>query len=55
MGSPKQPTAEQIEQLHKAGQLEKTNGQLISKQPKSPLETSITLPRQGVSLIVLKW
>jgi xylan 1,4-beta-xylosidase len=55
MGSPKQPTAEQIEQLQKAGQLEKLSEQVISKQTKATLEKPITLPRQGVSLIVLKW
>lgn len=55
MGSPKNPTSVQIDELKKAGQLQKIKDVVIDKQAKSPLETSITLPRQGVSLICLKW
>lgn len=55
MGSPKNPTAGQIAQLEKAGQLELmgpaesvtvTNGEAVMNFP---------LPRQGVSLLKLSW
>lgn len=55
MGSPKQPTAEQIRQLEKAGQLELlTSPQWI--EPKNGSTTiEMQLPRQGVSFLHFKW
>lgn len=55
MGSPKQPTAEQIRQLEKAGQLALlTSPQWI--EPKNGAATvEMQLPRQGVSLLHFKW
>lgn len=55
MGSPQNPTAEQIKALEKAGQL------AILDTPKEVTLTngmaiiSMTLPRQGVSLVQLTW
>ncbi len=55
MGSPQNPTAEQIKALEKAGQL------AILDTPKEVTVTngmaiiSMTLPRQGVSLVQLTW
>jgi len=54
MGSPQNPTAEQIALLEKAGQL-----QMISKPVKmkgnNKMTLKIQLPRQGVSLLKLNW
>jgi xylan 1,4-beta-xylosidase len=55
MGSPQNPTAQQIDELQQAGQLRKMDDITIDKQAKSPLTTKVMLPRQGVSLICLKW
>jgi len=55
MGSPKQPSPEQIALLEKAGQLEL----LTSPQWINPKDGSVTiemaLPRQGVSFLHFKW
>jgi xylan 1,4-beta-xylosidase len=55
MGSPPQPTADQYAQLEKAGRL-------ALLEPSKPLEVSegkvnlsFTLPRQGVSLVTVRW
>jgi xylan 1,4-beta-xylosidase len=55
MGSPKQPTAEQIRQLEKAGQLALlTSPEWI--EPKNGSTTiEMQLPRQGVSFLHFKW
>jgi xylan 1,4-beta-xylosidase len=55
MGSPQNPTDDQIQELEKAGQL-----QMIGKPERATvksgrLQTEIILPRQGVSLFKLKW
>jgi xylan 1,4-beta-xylosidase len=55
MGSPQQPSPDQYAQLEKAGQL-----QLLTPEKRVPVangRVSLTfqLPRQGVSLIELKW
>lgn len=55
MGSPQNPTAEQIERLEKAGQL-----QLLGSPEWIPIKDGqaaipMLLPRQGVSLITLEW
>jgi xylan 1,4-beta-xylosidase len=55
MGAPQNPTASQISELTKAGQL-KTIGKPEIRRPKSnALVVKISLPRQGVSLIKLDW
>lgn len=55
MGSPKQPTAEQIRQLEKAGQLELlTSPQWIEPKNGSTI-VEMQLPRQGVSFLHFKW
>jgi len=56
MGSPQNPTAAQITQLEKAGQLE-TIGKpekLTTKADQS-LTMNISLPRQGISLLRMDW
>ena len=54
MGSPQNPTQEQIKQLEKAGQL-----QMMDKPKqitvKEKTELKIILPRQGVSLLKIDW
>ena len=54
MGSPQNPTKEQITGLEKAGQL-----QMIDKPKritvKEKTELKISLPRQGVSLLKINW
>jgi xylan 1,4-beta-xylosidase len=55
MGSPQNPTDEQITQLQKAGQLQ-TMGQARNVNVnKGMLTLDIKLPRQGVSLLKLDW
>ncbi|MEI9944661.1 MAG: beta-xylosidase [Chitinophagaceae bacterium] len=54
MGSPQNPTAEQIVALEKAGQLQMMNKPSQLKA-KDKLEIGIQLPRQGVSLVKLSW
>lgn len=55
MGSPQTPTATQIEELQKAGQLQ-TMGKPIAIPVKSGrLSTEIILPRQGVALLKMSW
>jgi xylan 1,4-beta-xylosidase len=55
MGSPKSPSAEQVAQLEKAGQLQQfTNPERVAvKNGEAVL--NLTLPRQGVSLLKLTW
>jgi len=55
MGSPQSPSAQQYEQLQRAGQL-----QLLTSPARIPLEHGVThlqftLPRQAVSLVRLAW
>ena len=55
MGSPQKPTAAQIQELEKAGQL-----QMVGKPEKltvksGRLQTEITLSRQAVALLKLSW
>ena len=54
MGSPQNPTAEQIAALQKAGQLQVMNKPTKMKLG-DKLNLTIKLPRQGVSLIKLDW
>jgi len=54
MGSPQNPTAEQIALLEKAGQLQVLNEPKKMKV-KDKMKIMIQLPRQGVSLLKLSW
>jgi xylan 1,4-beta-xylosidase len=55
MGSPQKPTAEQIAELEKAGQLQMTGKPEKMLVKSGRLHTKITLPRQGVSLLKVSW
>lgn len=55
MGSPQQPTAEQIATLEKAGKLELLAPSTEQKVSNGTLTLNINLPRQAVSLIKLTW
>lgn len=54
MGSPQNPTIEQIGVLEKAGQLEKIN-MPVKLRVKDKTSLNIRLPGQGVSLLKLDW
>jgi xylan 1,4-beta-xylosidase len=54
MGSPQQPSKEQIEKLEKAGQLEQTDNR-IEKLNKGVLKINSQLPRQGIVFFKLLW
>jgi xylan 1,4-beta-xylosidase len=55
MGSPQQPTATQIAELEKAGQLQTLDKTVKSFSDNGSLVINISLPRQAVSLIKLNW
>jgi xylan 1,4-beta-xylosidase len=55
MGSPQQPSQQQIAQLEKAGQLETLNPPQKLTVKDHQLNYSIELPIQGVSLLKLDW
>lgn len=55
MGSPQQPTAAQIAELEKAGQLEKLSAPANATVNNGVLYYPTVLPRQAVSLIKLDW
>ena len=55
MGSPQQPTAEQYEQLEKAGQLAETKTPATVTLKDSDAILKLRLPRQAVSLVQLTW
>lgn len=54
MGSPKQPTAEQIAQLEKAGQLKQVGTSKV-KTKNGLLQLNMQLPRQGIVFISMTW
>lgn len=54
MGSPQNPSAEQVSMLEKAGKLEKLN-MPAKLNVRDKISLGIKLPRQGVSLIKLDW
>ena len=54
MGSPQNPTAEQITALEKAGQLQMMN-KPVKMKANNKMILKIQLPRQGVSLLKLDW
>ena len=55
MGSPKQPSAEQIKELEKAGQLHMLNSPQQINIKNNETTVDVDLPRQGVSLLQLTW
>ena len=55
MGSPQNPTKEQIEILERSGQLEMYTSPEYVKITNNGLQIKFELPRQGVSLIKLDW
>ncbi len=55
MGSPQNPSAEQIVTLEKAGQLQMLNSPEWVKVEEGEVVISMQLPRQGVSLLKLDW
>jgi xylan 1,4-beta-xylosidase len=55
MGSPKEPTAGQISELEKAGQLAMVNPPKKLAIAKGELKLEIELPRQAVDLFQLTW
>ncbi len=57
IGSPQQPTGEQIKALHNAATLQTLNGSKATKVKfdKSTTNMSVQLPSQAVSLIYLTW
>lgn len=54
MGSPQQPTAEQITQLEKAGQLKETRNEKITISGNN-LSLKVKLPRQGIAFYKIDW
>jgi xylan 1,4-beta-xylosidase len=54
MGSPKQPTVEQIAQLEKAGQLKQVGSSKV-KTKNGLLQLNMQLPRQGIVFIMMMW
>jgi xylan 1,4-beta-xylosidase len=55
MGSPKTPSAEQVTQLEKAGQLQQFSAPERVSVKNGEAVLNLTLPRQGVSLLQLTW
>lgn len=55
MGSPQKPTAAQIQELEKAGQLQIAGNPEKLTVKSGRLQTEITLPRQAVALLKLSW
>jgi xylan 1,4-beta-xylosidase len=54
MGSPQPPSREQYATLEKAGQLQELESRSVTAE-KGTVSLSFALPRQGVSLVTLKW
>ena len=55
MGSPQQPTAEQIAQLEEACKLAEVSEQARFIEEENLSAVMVTLPRQGVTLIEMEW
>jgi xylan 1,4-beta-xylosidase len=55
MGSPQKPTAEQVKQLERAGQLEKLEKPKNIQIKNGQTNFTMQLPRQGVSLLTYTW
>jgi xylan 1,4-beta-xylosidase len=54
MGSPQQPTAEQITQLEKAGKLEQTETSKVTTV-KGAFQMNMQVPRQGVAFVNIEY
>jgi xylan 1,4-beta-xylosidase len=54
MGSPQQPTNEQVAQLEKAGQLEQTANKIV-KPAAGILQMNVPIPRQGIVFYKIQW
>lgn len=55
MGSPQTPSAQQIQQLEKAGQLETDNAPVEAAVKDGQLRVDLSLERQGVMLVKVDW
>ena len=55
MGSPQSPTAEQYEQLQRAGQLQLLNSPAWTPITQGTAHLQFALPRQGLSLVRMSW
>ena len=55
MGSPQQPTPEQLARLETAGQLQLLTSPEWMDVSKGAVELGFGLPRQGVSLVKVSW
>ena len=55
MGSPQNPTAEQIRELEKAGQLQLLGSPAYIKNANGAATVKLNLPRQAVTLLKLEW
>jgi len=55
MGSPQAPTPEQYTNLEEAGQLQMVSSPVKMKVKKGKLSVNTLLPRQGVTLLIIKW
>jgi len=55
MGSPQNPSAEQLEHLENAGQLQLLSSPEWVKIKNGKTKIEMTLPRQGISFLSLKW
>ena len=55
MGSPQQPTAQQIKTLEQAGQLQMLTSPAYIKPIQGKVTIEMDLPRQAVSLLKLVW
>jgi xylan 1,4-beta-xylosidase len=55
MGSPQNPTAVQIAELERAGQLQMMDSPKWVKVGKWEMSINVVLPRQAVSLLTLEW
>ena len=55
MGSPQPPTAQQYAQLEKASQLTPLGPATHQRVERGKLQLSLTLPRQAVSLVMVRY
>ena len=55
MGSPQNPTGQQITTLEKAGQLQMTGMPVKQRVKGGTLMILVSLPRQAVTLVKLDW
>jgi xylan 1,4-beta-xylosidase len=55
MGSPENPTVEQISELQRAGQLQLFGSPEWIRTNEGKADIKISMPRQGVSLLKIEW